>query len=73
MVPPSPLKPDCMKITTQKAGQNKVKGQRSDAVAKQCLGGGGGDYLLLTDRVVLSTSRVLDLLTLSAQREFIRL
>lgn len=74
VVPPSPLKPDCIKRTHTGAGRNKVKGQRSDTVAKRCLGVekvgvGGGDYLLLTDGVVLSTSRLLDLLTLSEQRE----
>lgn len=39
VVPPSPLKPDYIKRTTQKAGQNKVKGQRS-VVAKRRPGGG---------------------------------
>lgn len=39
VVPPSPLKPDYIERTTQKAGQNKVKGQRSDVVAKRCPGG----------------------------------
>lgn len=50
--------------------EGKVKGLRSDAVAKRCLAGCVcvRDYLLLTDRGVLSTSSVLDLLTLSAQK-----
>lgn len=68
-VPPSPSKPGYMRRNTQ-GGQNKVRGQRSEAVAEQRRGGRG--YLLRTGGVVLSTRRLLDLLTLSAQGEIVR-
>lgn len=39
-VPPSPSKPDYMRRNTQGKGQNKVRGQRSEAVAERRRGMG---------------------------------